>query len=278
MSFDLADVVPLSVTVRDAAGIPANAGSVSVTVTLPDGTSTVSGPIVGTAGVYNYDYATVQAGRHGVRWVASGTNASAFTDAFLVEPTDPDAFISLADLKHHVDRAQSDTSDDAEMIGHLRSACEMIRDRIGHVTPVTFTRDVNAREVIVLGEHPVISVTSVATLPGLVAVAQAGPATGVAGWTLEDGPAGILTHTSRFGYVRVTYRAGRTPVPGNVRLAALELAAHLWRSSQLNSGGNRPALGDNETPVFPGSSYALPTRVRELLGLGKLPTSEVLVG
>lgn len=276
MSFDLADVVPLSVTIRDADGSFADAGSVSLTVTLPDGTTSVTGPIASTTvGVYNHDYVTTQAGRHGVRWVATGVNASAFDDAFTVDAADPGAFVSLADVKAHM--GKTDSGDDAELAGFVTAACRMIEERIGHVTPAAFTEDVRAREVVVLPERPVISVTSVATLPDLTAVPQADPTTSTAGWTL-DGPAGLLKYTSRFGHVRVAYRAGRTPVPGNVRLAALELAAHLWRSSQMNSGGVRPLMTDSDAPIFPGSSYALPTRVRELLGLGKNPTSDILVG
>lgn len=278
MSFDLGDVVPLSFTVRNASGAPSDATSVSVTITLPDGTISTVGPIASTTtGVYDHAYTPTLAGRHGVRWVATGTNAGAFTDAFLVEPTDPDAFISLAALKKHMDKDLADTSDDAEMMTQLRAGCQMIRERIGHVSPVTFTEDRTGRGVIVLDQHPVISVTSVATLPGLTAIPAANEATGVQGWTL-DGGAGVLRHTSCFGRVRVAYRAGRSPVLANISLAGLELAAHLWRSSQLNSGGGRPAFGDNETPVMPGSAYALPIRVRELLGLGKNPTSDILVG
>lgn len=275
--YDLGDVVPLSVTITDTAGTPANAGSVSVTITLPDGTaSTISGVSPTTIGQYDHDYQTTQAGRHGVRWVATGANASVFEDVFEVAPADPGAFVSLADVKAHINKTGTD--DDEELRGFITAACRMIEDRVGHVTPVTAVEDRTGCNTLVLAERPVISITSVAVLPGLTAVPQANPASSVAGWVL-DGPAGILKHSgSSFGSVRITYRAGRTPIPGNIRLAALELASHLWRSSQLNNSSGRPPFADTETPIMPGSAYALPIRVRELLGLSTLPTDQIMVG
>jgi hypothetical protein len=191
--------------------------------------------------------------------------------------TQPADFVTVDEVKTHTNK--SGTADDAELGGFVSAACRMIRERIGEVSAVTAVEDARARRQIVLEARPVISVTSVQTLPGLTAVPAADPSTGVAGWSL-DGGAGVLTHTSRWPSqsVRVTYQAGRSPLPGNVRLAALELAAHLWRSSQLNSGGVRPLMTDSEAPVMPGSAYALPIRVRELLGLGSNPTDEILVG
>jgi hypothetical protein len=275
MPFDLGDIVPLSVTITDGDGVPADAGEVKVTITLPDGTSAVSAAITPTdTGVYDYDYSAVQAGRHGVRWVATGDNAAVFTDAFTVEPSDPDAFISLADVNTFLKRPQGD-----ELADWVRPACRMIRDRIGHVSPVTVTEDLTGRGRLVLKESPVIEVVSVERLPGLSAVSAADLAAGVAGWVL-DGPAGLLSLTAGvFGPVRVTYRAGRSPVPPNITLAGKELAGHLWRASQLNDAGGRPPLTDNDMPVMPGAAFALPIRVRELLGLGRgMYGDEVLVG
>lgn len=285
MTFQLGDVVPLSVTVKDSAGQPANAGAVTLTVTLPDGTTDVAGPISPTStGVYDHDYATVQSGRHGVRWVATGANVSAFTDAFDVQPADNGDFISLADAKNHMNKSKTKTStaDDNELAGFVSAACSKIEELIGLVSPRSVTDTVHcrwrSRREIVLDQHPVIGVTSVVVIGGS-AIPQADLDSGVEGWELDAG-AGVLRHSSCWptGRLQIVYRAGRTPVPGNVRLAALELASHLWRSSQQNYGGGRPGLSGSDDIVMPGASWALPNRVRELLGLGKNPTSDVLVG
>lgn len=272
---DLGDLVPLSITITDSDGDLADAGAVNLTITLPDLTATTVGPISPTTiGVYDHDYTTVQAGRHGVRWVATGANASVYTDAFTVEPSDPDAFISLAAVNEFLGRS----ADDPDLRKWLGPACRMIRDRMGHVSPVEFVEDfTDPRAPVILTEYPVIEVVSVEALPGLAAIPEANPATGVAGWTVKNG---IVRKSSGWlGKVRVTYRAGRTPVPTNFTLAGWELAAHLWRNSQLNAGGGRPALSDDDTPIMPGSAFALPIRVRELLGLGRDQFgSEVLIG
>lgn len=281
MSYQLGDVVPLSVTIRDPDGQPADAGVVTLTVTLPDGTTDVTANIAPTStGVYDHDYVTTQAGRHGVYWDATGANASAFTDAFDVTPADTMAFVSLADVKAHMNK--TDTADDDELAGFITAACQMIVERIGQVTPVAVIDEIDLHRpagAIIPLTQPVLSVTSV-TIAGNppITIPEADPDNGVQGWRLDAG--GVLRHTRYFsrGTIRITYRAGRTPIPGNVRLAALELASHLWRSSQLNSSGNRPALSGQDDLTMRGWTYALPFRVRELLGLGKNPTHDVLVG
>lgn len=273
MSFDLGDPVPLSITITDAGGQPANAGSVALTITLPDGTADQAGPIGPTStGVYDHDFVTTQTGLHIVRWVATGANASAFADVFDVQPAADGSFISLADVKNHLKK--TDTADDEKLRGFRDAACQMIKDRMGHVTPAALTMDGGGRTVIL--ERPAISVTSVVQLPGGDSVPAADPVAGTDGWTLDAG-AGLLTLSRSYGRVRVTYRAGRSPLPGNFRLAALELTGHLWRTSQHNTSGGRPSLGVDET-VVPGVSYALPYNVRQLLGLDKRPQEEVLVG
>lgn len=280
MSFQLGDVVPLSVTVTDAGGNPANAGSVTLTVTLPDGTTDVTSGIAPTAtGIYDHDFVTTQAGRHGVRWIATGVNESAYTDVFDAAAADGGTFVSLADAKAHLNK--TDTKDDAELAAFILAACQMITDRIGQVAPVTITDDVHLHrpsKTITLGSHPVVSVTSVQVI-GSDLIPAADLPNHVDGWELNPG-AGVMTHTRWFPYgtIRVSYRAGMTPLPGNVRLAALELVSHLWRSSQLNSNGNRPGLSGQDDLAMRSVSYALPFRVRELLGLGKLPNDDVLVG
>lgn len=191
--------------------------------------------------------------------------------------TEPPAdFISVAELKAHLNKAS--TGNDSELASFASTACQMIVDRMGQVSPVVAVVEVpGGGPVVVLEHRPVISVTSVQQLPGGAAVDAADVVAGTAGWVL-DSPEGVLRHTGvRFGRVRVTYVAGRDPVPATFRMAALELAAHLWRTSQHNTGGGRPALVSDEQ-VVPGVSYALPYSVRQLLGLDKRPQDEVFVG
>lgn len=272
--YDLGDVVPLRWTVTGPDGSPADAGEVRVTITLPDGTAVTSDPISSVEpGVYVYEYVAAQVGLHVVRWVATGANASAYTDVFDVQPAADGAFVSLADAREHL-KKEGEPGDDEKLRGFIRAACRMIEDRMGHVAPVDRVADGEGRTVIL--ERPVIAVQSVVRVPGGEAVPQADPVAGVHGWTL-DGAAGLVRLSQPVGRVRVTYRAGRSPIPPNFRLAALELTAHLWRSSQLNGLGGRPTLPADEV-VVPGVTYALPYAVRQLLGLDKRPQEEIPVG
>jgi hypothetical protein len=274
MSVDLGDLAPLSIQILNAAGQPEDATSVSVTITLPDGTTETHGPIPSASpGAYDYDYMTVQAGRHHARWVATGLNASAYTDSFDVAPADDGDFISLTDAIEHL-KKKSLTPDAEKLRVFISAACQMITDRMGQVSPATVVHDAAARRAVVLPRRPVISITTVQRLPGLDPVPAADEPAGVTGWVL-DSREGVLSGCC--GRVRVTYRAGRSPLPANFRLAALELVAHLWRTSQLNAGGGRPGVGVDEV-VVPGVSYALPYNVRQLLGLDKRPQAEIVVG
>jgi len=281
MSYELGALVPLSVTITDEDGNPANATSVTLTLTLPDGTADVHANVSPTeTGVYEVDYPTVQAGRHGVRWVATGVNASVYTDVFTVEPVDGGAFVSMLDAKRHMKKKLITVDDDDELAGFVDAACQMIVDRIGPVSPTSVVDAVHRRHgrVVALSQHPVIDVTAV-QIPGGDAVPAADLDNAVDGWELDAG-AGLLTHTGcwPYGRLRVTYRAGRTPVPGHVRLAALELVAHLWRSIKIQTAGGRAAPPGGDDVMLVGSSYALPNRVRELLGLtADQPTSGVMV-
>lgn len=264
MSFDLGELVPLSVTIRDAAGTPANATSVTATITLPDGTTASSGAVAPTTqGVYDYDYATVQAGRHAVRWVATGANAGAYTDVFEVLPAATVQLISLADAKKHLNIPATKTDDDAEVADFIRSVTAVIERHVGAVarTAWTETHDGGHHEVA-LRHYPVLSVTSV-TVSGTVLTPS--------DYTLSP-LSGVLARTS--GYSALSFPPGRANVvvalvagtvatAPNVAQAVKIILKHMWET-QRSAGGRRPPL-DGE-PVVDVATYAIPYRALEYLG------------
>jgi hypothetical protein len=196
----------------------------------------------------------------------------------------PDPWITVAELKAHMNKTAA--ADDAELAGFVAAACAAIVDRIGQVSPVAATADLALSRrirfrgygVAVLPDCPVVEVSAVVAVPGGDLVPAADPLNNVRGWTLGAG--GVLTVTGSMARgVRVTYIAGRDPLPANIRLAALEMAAHLWKASQMNNSSTRlPATFGGDQVTMPGAAFALPIRVRELLGLGKNPTDQILVG
>jgi hypothetical protein len=283
VAFDIGDVVPLSFQIRDTTGALANATTVTLNITQPD--STISGPFTltsATTGVYNYDYLPVQVGRHVARCVATGANASSFSDAFDVAPADMGAVISLADAKGHLN-IQSTINDD-ELRLYLSAVTNLVEAQVGLVVPRTFTEVMGAFNSIVLNREPVISVTSMLTTAGV----------DLSGYFALNGEAGMLqliptTIGYPFAYrpynfpgqpldrlyyqgllpfyqgqpITVTYQAGRQVVPAGWQLAARMILNELWASRR--GAMAMPARGgDQEQPVV-GTDYTLNDRVLELL-------------
>ncbi len=262
MALDLGDVVPLAVTVTDATGTATNASSVTLTITLPDGTTvtpSVANPPAVT-GVYTCDYPTVQAGRHVARWTSSGPQA-AYVDAFDVSPAEPGYLISLADAKEQL-KITSSTSDE-EVRRYLGATTVVVEDHVGQaVVRRTFSEEHTANcGAFVLTRNPVISLVSVALVDGTFT------------WdvsTLHVSPAGVVTSPlgiSPHGHLAATYIAGMAIVPDNYALAAAIILQHLWDTKRGTRGGPRPGGLDDSLGVV-GAGFAIPNRALELLGGG----------
>jgi hypothetical protein len=279
MGWDFGDPVPLSINITDSNGIPANATLVTLAIDLPDGTVLSVGTInPASTGIYNYDFSPAQYGRHNARWLATGTNAGAFTDSFYVEPANDASFISLDEFKNHLGIVG--TENDEKLRGFIVAACQVIADRTGQIVPLVVSEDrcTNGYGYLSLNKFPILSISTVLTLPGLVSIPQMNPITNPHyGWLL-DFDTGILNVGSS-GEFRISYVAGRHLIPENYILAAKELTAHLWRSSQQNTSNTvgRPVFNEG-TSTISNTTYALPYSVRQLLGLDKRPQRGVFVG
>ncbi|MCP2339167.1 hypothetical protein [Actinomadura rupiterrae] len=264
MSYDLGEVVPLSVTIRDATGALANAGSVTVTITLPDGTA--AGPTTVSAastGVYNYDYPTTLSGRHVVRWLATGSNAGAWTDVFEVLATDPGQLVSLAETKAELRIAADDTSQDGEVQDMLRAATDVVEHYVGAIVRRTFTDTYGGLvgSSLLLTRTPVLSIVS---------VVESGTTLTPADY-LVDAESGVLRRVAAdfpqlwlFGIqnVTVTYVAGRTAVKPAWREACLIITAHMWETQR---GPQRGPFQSGSEDYDPRYSYSIPRRALELL-------------
>lgn len=182
--------------------------------------------------------------------------------------TTPEPYITVPQVLAFLGKTK--VQDDELLATMVGAACEMIRERVGEVAPVACRTTVPAQQwqhtgTLVLEHRPVVEVVEVRDRSGPVAGAEL---------TSREGIVALPGGT--FGDVTVEYVAGRDPIPANFALAAIELAAHLWRNSQ-NAGQARPAPGQPDATVLPGTSYSMPYRVRELLGLGKHQTDVPLV-
>jgi hypothetical protein len=93
-----------------------------------------------------------------------------------------------------------------------------------------------------------------------------------------DGATGILRRKDGTWFYggpwTATYTAGRGAVPPTIKLAALILLQHLWRTQYGASRGLSGIGGGDDfsvTEAVPGWGYAIPNRVLQLLEPYKVP-------
>lgn len=266
MPFDLGATARLTAECRDPGGTLATATGVTVTVTLPDGTTANPTAAASAVGQYRVDYPTVQAGRHVIRWVFTGP-ADAYTDSFDVREAAPPGILSLADAKTYL-RLTTSTEDD-ELRSWIESITAGIEGLCGPVVVRTVIERVDVRRAssIALRSIPAIELVTVAALHTggigyLPADLDLDPGTGIV--RRLDG--GMLT-----GPVVVSYTAGRRVVPAALTSAARIILRHLWQTKQ---GPQRPQLGTGDFAVHEpvqGFGYAIPNRALQLMEPHRLP-------
>lgn len=267
MPVDLGDLVPLTIDIRDSDGILANAGTVALTIGLPDGTT--ANPVVSnpSTGRYQADYATVQDGRHTVRWVASGSNAGAFTDVFDVRPADPGFLVSLQAMKAKL--GVTTTDHDEKIREYVEAATIVVQNHVKkQIVRQSYTdvKTIRSRYSTTLSRRPVISLISVATTDGTVT------------WNVDnlnlDTTTGIVTVKSGpilCGHLQIVYVAGMTTPPANYTKAAAIIVEHLWQTERQQSQGSPYPGAYQDTAdgmrFEAGAGYAIPNRAIELLGV-----------
>lgn len=264
MSYALGQPVPLTIDVTDANGVPGDATTVTLTVTRPDGTDDVltttgGGVTHPSTGRYAVDYVPLSAGLYGVRWAATGTNASAPpVDGFYVLPTALTPLVSLAEAREHLNLTE--TTRDFQVAGFIQVAsglAEKYTGRIWRRQTLTTTRD-GGLDLVRLNP-PVLSVTTVvedgSSLSADSYVLDAGR-----GWLYRAGSSRWSSLAPQ--NVVVTYVAGPTDglVPEFVRQGVLLQVQHLWETQRGVAAPRRGA----DTEWSPTLGYSVPRRVQEL--------------
>ncbi|MGV9535010.1 head-tail connector protein [Streptosporangium sandarakinum] len=257
MTYAYGAAVRLTQEVRSSGDLVTPAG-ISLTILLPDGTT--DGPLTPGStgvGVYHYDYATAQAGRHVARWVTEGPVGVAEEPFDVAAQWGGAGIVSLGEAKAHLNITSS--ADDAELAEMIRAVTGPIERYAGVVLRRDLIEEHPGGYSLVLHQTPVLALASIV-----------GAAPGVGDVSVGDlqfeGSSGVLRRTDRAwisGPVRVAYTAGRTDVPARVRLAALMILQHLWETQR---GGAVPRFGAEEAAWDPRFGYAVPRRALELLG------------
>ena len=278
---------PVSVIVLNDSQVAADAASVTVTVTQPDGSTLTPSPVHAGTGIYQAVVtAPTQAGTYLVHWSATGSGFSfTFDDQFQVRPAGAEQVVDMASVKAHLNLSLSDTSQDAELLGFILAAGRVIRDMIGPYTPESHTEYFDGGvQTISVAWQPVISFQSVYEYYGLssflITEQPLGTQINAFGFT-ADYITGQLTRRTFGGQaalwavgdknIKVTYTAGRSDVSYNVRLGALELIRHNWSMTQQ---AGRPRMragmdggGEMAVPI----GFAVPDRVVEWLAPDRRP-------
>lgn len=254
--------VRLSMEVRNTAGTLVNPSAITVTIQLPD--ATTAGPFTTPAvvndgtGLYHYDYTPTQAGRHIARWVTT-TPTAADEEPFEVAGIWAEAgILSLAEAKAQLDI--TDTGTDEEISHFIRSVTDVCERYVGALGRKTYVEKHRGGYRLALNRAPVLSLTSVE------AIRTGGTDQTVADLDV-DGPTGIVERLDgayMCGPLRVTYVAGRTELPPNVRQAALIILQHMWETQRGQMGG--VSFGGSGEVYDPRFGFSIPRRAQELLG------------
>lgn len=278
MPLDLGGVAVLAFTALDTDGNPAAPSAITLTITLPDGSTASPTPQLVSpvsTGIYHAFYQTTQPGRHTYRWLATGTpgpgvGVGADADSFDVMPSLAGTVLSLDDLLQTLKLSATDTELLSEARGYNAAVTYVLEKVCGPIVVQQVTErylESGEAEIIMLRRvpvfqpvtqpHPIISITPVLAY-GLT-------------WDLSlltvDTATGTLRHITGLpfwnGPYDITYTCGRPVIPANILLAARIILRHLWAIERGGSGANSQGFAADDVTMLYG--YAIPNRALEIL-------------
>lgn len=278
MAFDVGQRVRVDLSIVDEDGDPADT-ALTLDVTRGDFTAYPAPvPVHDGVGLYHFD---VDADVPGPWvWEAVGTApvVAARSGQFFVRSSGA-RLLSLKEAKRYLNKDLLVTDDDDEVLDLVDTATTLIEEIVGAIVPRQVTelhrggvRSIflrqRARSIVSVVEAQSVgmpTVTLTQDVPGFTGAND--------GFVFEQDRNAITramagSPTRFIGWVTVVYIAGRATVPPNFRTAAGELLSHVWRTSQFARGITRPRVNDQNDPTVV-MGYAIPNRVRELLGTSK---------
>jgi hypothetical protein len=265
---------PIAFDVLDASGVLAHAASVTLTITLPDGTTAT--PAITDAAVtgqYRLSYQTTIPGRYTAHAVTTGPVTS-WDDEFDAAATPWPAMVSLADAKAQLNMDPADHAFDDELRDFIAAATgaaeaykhevivrrvisdelEFCRYRSGYGYGYGYLQRFRLRSV------PVISLTSVASWDGSITwdVTQ-----------MRARPSGlvrVMAGPPVTGLADVTYLAGYQQVPASYKRGTLVIVQHLWETQRGQGTVASGVIGTEEHWRQAGEFFSVPDKAKELLG------------
>ena len=196
--------------------------------------------------------------------------------------------VSLTDVKAHLRIPPTNTDDDAMLANDVIPAVDdALIFECGHTIPMQFDEYYDGGDVSIgLRERPILSVELVSEGWGYtdydlnyVQVNSAASGTQVYAYSIDSADEAQITRRTAGNIVipffpgtsniRVVYTAGRSAVPGAIRWAALELAAHMYQGALQRSSGAANAFDASDTESYQRNqgvsslNYGIPYRILE---------------
>jgi len=240
--------------------------TVTINITLPDGTTVSQTASKDSTGIYHYDYTTTQVGIHQFYFAGSGSNVSVQRpDVFTVDALTTTALISLQDAKATLNMSFTNHANDDKLLDYIQSATEIINNECGFTLATTFTETVTSsidgvgRQVLIVSRTPVISVSSVT--PRMVGM----PTIDISTLKInnESGVLYLANWFAWYGPQQVTYIAGRSYVPAALQDACKLIVNYFWETQQGGATGV-PGMGGSETIDY-GGYPSFPVRALDLM-------------
>ena len=154
--------------------------------------------------------------------------------------------VSLGEMRTHIRSVPVGADEDNRLRLFGEAATAAVEGYVGVLVEDTFVDVITPGMTLVLPRTPVIALVSITGVYEQTTYPLAG---------LDvDGATGIVRNVSGVAFsgpVRVTYRAGRTTIPAEIKLAVLDLVLHWWRQSQAHGtatyGGEPVGVTDFST-------------------------------
>jgi hypothetical protein len=261
--------------VLDATGALAHAATVTLTITLPDGTTAT--PVITDAAVsgqYRLSYQTTIPGRYTAHAATTGPVTS-WDDEFDAAATPWPAMVSLADAKTQLNIPLTDhDSDDLlrDYIAGVTGALEEYKHEVIVRRTVTSRLDLSRlgwygyasgglrRQQFWLRSAPVISLTSMVSWDGTFT------------WDVTQmavNPSGavyVMNGPPVTGIVDVAYLAGLAVIPARYKRGALIMLQHLWETQRGQLAALSGVMGPEEHFRQPGEFFTVPDKTKEWMG------------
>ena len=275
-SYDLGDKVYLTWNTVDSSGNAVNPGTVTVTITLPDATTTSPTTATSTTGTYTASYLPTQVGRHIISWNATGSWPQAFSDIFEVRDIADIGIVGYDEVLEYLNIPTASANEN-EVRRFIDAATDLAETYVGQILGRrTFTNELydGGSDCIRIRNPKAISITSVYENGALVD--PSGYALDYTGQRLYRVGSSTLYATNSYGYwtagfnnVKITYVAGYVNPPMSAKQGVLEIIRHLWQTQRgAINVMNRQLNGDE---LYQSATYSLPRRAMELLDPTSFP-------